>query len=269
MKGRWVKGIATVLGAVVLSTLGIFASDALQGIDSQFASLTGAEKSGICKTGSAPIRIEGATICVDLYEASPSSECPHSELSNMLQSEQNATTQNCYAASVANASPWNFISLPQAQRMCASAGKRLPSSKEWYQIALGTSPDQCIIAGEGTKNTGNESCVSSVGAYDVIGNVWEWVDENVVGNSFDNRLLPIEGYVTSVDANGLAVTSGEESDELYGRDYFWSKEEGVFGMIRGGFYGSNKDAGLYTVNASVPTSFASKGVGFRCVEDVL
>ena len=39
-------------------------------------------------------------------------------------------------------------------------------------------------------------------------------------------------------------------------------------MIRGGFYGSEDDAGLYTANTSVETSFASQGVGFRCVEDI-
>ena len=80
-------------------------------------------------------------------------------------------------------------------------------------------------------------------------------------------LLPEEGYVTSVDAQGLAITSATTPDDMYGRDYVWSKTEGVFGMIRGGFYGSNQDAGLYTVNASVQTNFATQGVGFRCVKD--
>jgi hypothetical protein len=40
-------------------------------------------------------------------------------------------------------------------------------------------------------------------------------------------------------------------------------------MIRGGFYSSGEDAGLYTINASIPTSFATQGIGFRCVQDLI
>ena len=269
MKNQWVKGVFVVLGAVVFSTLGIYASDALQGIDGNLAQLSGSRGGGTCTEGSEPLKVDGSVICVDIYEASPSPKCPHGVLTNALQSEQNANAAECFAASVKDATPWNYISLPQAQRMCAGAGKRLPTSEEWYHIALGTNSDGCTIRGSSVAKTGNAGCVSSIGAYDVVGNVWEWVDEEVVGNTYNGRQLPPEGYVTSVDANGVAAESGATADELYGKDYFWSKTEGVFGMIRGGFYGSNDDAGLYTTNASVPTSFATQGVGFRCVEDVL
>jgi formylglycine-generating enzyme required for sulfatase activity len=153
--------------------------------------------------------------------------------------------------------------------MCAEAGKRLPTSDEWYQIALGTDVSACIVQSGTPQQTGTASCVASSGAYDMVGNLWEWVNETVTGSTFQNRTLPMEGYVTSVDSGGVAVTSDQAPDDLYGADYFWSKNEGVFGMIRGGYYGSGKDAGLYTINASVPTAFASQGVGFRCVEDVL
>jgi formylglycine-generating enzyme required for sulfatase activity len=152
--------------------------------------------------------------------------------------------------------------------MCAGAGKRLPTSDEWYRIALGTETDTCVVDENAVRETGTVECVSSSGIHDMVGNVWEWVDATVVGKNYDDRELPPEGYVTSVDASGVAITTATEGDILYGDDYFWSKGEGVFGMIRGGFYGSDDDAGLYAVNASVPTSFASQGVGFRCVEDV-
>jgi formylglycine-generating enzyme required for sulfatase activity len=269
MQSKWVKGGLTVFGAITLSTLSIFAADSLQGIDSGFSNLAGVKNSGGCSEGTIPFKGDAGIICVDMYEASPSPACQHSVMTNAVQSEQNANTKDCYAVSVPEASPWTYVSLPQAQRLCAAAGKRLPTSDEWYKIALGTNPDSCVINKGSVSPTGNASCISQVGAFDVVGNVWEWVDENVVGNSVDGRALPAEGYVTSVDAKGVAITSGESADELYGSDYFWSKEEGVFGMIRGGFYGSGKDAGLYTVNASVLTSFATQGVGFRCVEDLL
>jgi formylglycine-generating enzyme required for sulfatase activity len=256
------------MGAVAFSTLGIFASDTLRGIDSG-ANIAGVGGAGTCKEGSAPLRVEGDVICVDLYEASPSKGCPHQQLLSAIETERNANASGCYAASVRGASAWTHISLPQAQRMCAGAGKRLPTGKEWYHIALGTDPDSCVIRGNAVSLTGSVECVSSMGAYDVIGNVWEWVDETVIDGTYGGRALPEEGYVTSVDADGVAITTGKAEDELYGEDYVWTKSEGIFGMIRGGFYSSVDDAGLYTMNASIATSFATQGIGFRCVEDVL
>lgn len=269
MKGKLIKGALTVLFASVLSVVGIFASDALQGIDSGIKNLANVGSSNMCPQGMVPIKGNTNVICVDAYEASASEACPNKKPSNIIESEKNANTKECYAASIKGAVPWTFISLPQAQRMCAGAGKRLPTSDEWYQIALGTDPSLCVIRSPHPQDTGTEECLSSVGVYDAVGNVWEWVNETVQGNEWAGRTLPDTGYVASVDAAGIAITTDGAPQELYGADYFWSKQDGVFGMLRGGFFGSENDAGLYTVNASVPTDFASQGVGFRCVEDVL
>ncbi len=269
MKSKLLKGGLTVLGAIFVSTLGIFASDGLRGIDNNMLGLTSGGESGPCRAGMVAMKQDVGILCVDIYEASPSEKCPHHNPVNLLETEKNANASECYAASVKGVQPWSYISLPQAQRMCAGAGKRLPKSDEWYRFALGTDSNSCIVKAVSRTNTGTEGCVSSVGAFDVVGNMWEWVDETVQGNMFKERALPEEGYVSSVDASGVAITSAENPDELYGADYVWSKNEGVFGMIRGGFYGSDTDAGLYTVNASVGTSFGSQGVGFRCVEDVI
>jgi hypothetical protein len=269
MRGRLIKGALTVFGAVLFSTLGIFASDTIRGIDgmSNIAGVSG--RSGVCKQGALPLNGPRGVVCVDVYEASPSSGCPFTATVNVLQSEQNVNTKDCFAVSVKGATPWSFVSLPQAQRACATSGKRLPTSEEWYRIALGTDPASCVVRANGVQKTASTECVSSLGAYDAVGNVWEWVDASVHGNTFNGRTLPTDGYVTSVDADGVAITSGQQADDLYGKDYFWSRTEGIFGMIRGGFYGSGDDAGVYTINASVQTSFATQGVGFRCVEDVL
>lgn len=267
MQNRLLKSGLVVVGAVLLSTLGIFAADSLQGIDGT-AGLSGAKRAGVCVKGMTPLTVDGRVVCVDAYEVSASSKCPHTSPTNAIQTEENATTKDCYPESVKGSAPWSFVSLSQAQRICAVAGKRLPTSEEWYHIALGTDVHDCVINGSTPQDTGESTCVSSVGAYDVVGNVWEWVDEQVIGNTYEGRTLPEEGYVTSVDANGIAVTSGQSPDDVYGKDYIWTKNDGVFGMIRGGFYGSNDDAGLYTINVSVPTNFASQGVGFRCVQDV-
>jgi formylglycine-generating enzyme required for sulfatase activity len=104
----------------------------------------------------------------------------------------------------------------------------------------------------------------------MVGNVWEWVDASVESGQYAHRVLPETGYVTSVDADGIALssnTSTTQEDELYGKDYFWQNKEGVRGMLRGGFYGSGNDGGIYAVNASVDLGFGSVGVGFRCVRE--
>lgn len=268
MRTRLIKGVLVVLGATALSTVGIFASDMLNGVDA-LSRIAGVGNAGRCRDGEVPMRVDDGILCVDTYEASPSPKCVFKNIANIMQSEENLKSSDCYAVSVDNAIPWNFISLPQAQRACAAAGKRLPTSKEWYRLALGTSESKCVVHTASVEKTGTKECVSTLGVYDAVGNVWEWVDENVQGNRLGERVIPNEGFVTSVDADGIAISSGQTPDELYGKDYFWSKTEGVFGMIRGGFYGSGDDAGVYTTNASVVTSFATQGVGFRCVEDIL
>ncbi len=265
MRGKIVKGFAVVLSATALSTLGIFAADSMRGIDSNLASINGG--SGVCPSGMVPIKNDASILCVDMYEATPSKECPHQDPKSMLDTEENLSSADCYAASVEEKDPWTFISLSAAQRMCARAGKRLPTSDEWYRAALGTEADLCVVKESGTLKTGGRECRSTAGTHDAIGNVWEWVDETISGNQFKSQTLPPEGYVDSADASGVAITSADSPSRQFGEDYFWSKDSGTFGMIRGGFYGSGDDAGLYTVNAAVDTTFVAQGVGFRCVED--
>lgn len=268
MRTRLIQGALTVCGAIVLSTIGIFAADSLDGIDRNLVGLSLESENGFCKGGMVLSTSAEGRLCVDQYEASPSQECPHENPLNVLESEANTKHTECFAASEEGGLPWRFVSLSQAQRLCAAVGKRLPTPDEWYRLALGTEPDTCVVDEDAPHTASETACVSAIGAYNTVGNVWEWVDVTVVGRMFEERELPQEGYVSSVDASGVAITVEDRPEELYGEDYFWSKDEGVFGMIRGGYYGSETDAGLYTVNASVPTSFASQGVGFRCVEDV-
>ncbi len=269
MRTRLVKGGLIGFGALVLSTVGIFASDALQGIDSRVGNLANLRSSGLCPEGMTAWKGANGTLCVDLHEVSPGETCPNQSPKNVLESEKNATANGCYAASVAQKDPWTYVTLAQAQRMCAESGKRLPTSEEWYALALGTGSEGCVVNARTPEITKESSCVSSAGVYNMVGNVWEWVDETVNGSTYQDRSLPSEGYVTEADASGVAIATDPMSgSELYGSDYFWSKSDGVFGMIRGGFYGSGSDAGLYTVNASVPTNFATQGVGFRCVMSV-
>jgi formylglycine-generating enzyme required for sulfatase activity len=164
------------------------------------------------------------------------------------------------------------VTYHQAKELCAKANKRLPTNAEWYAFALGT-PDNgsvCNIATDGLKTEGEEGkCVTPRGVHDAIGNAWEWVDDTVVNGEWRGRALPPSGYVVNADRDGVASITHEvtPNHDLHD-DYFWSDTTGEFGMLRGGFYGSGSDAGLYSVQAKTVLSLSGAAIGFRCVSDV-
>jgi formylglycine-generating enzyme required for sulfatase activity len=92
---------------------------------------------------------------------------------------------NLYAVSIPGVPPSRFMSWFQAAAMARNSDKRLPTNAEWQAAALGTptDPRACsirhyesatILSGDGT--TGSSlSCFSDIGAYDMVGNLWEWV----------------------------------------------------------------------------------------------
>jgi hypothetical protein len=89
-------------------------------------------------------------------------------------------TAPLYAVSIPGVLPASCVSWFQAVQACALSGKRLLTNQEWQQAAAGT-PDtgidnldtDCAV---GVIKTGSRSsCVSRWGAFDMIGNVWEWV----------------------------------------------------------------------------------------------
>ena len=258
-----------IIGAVTITAFGIDAADTLKGEGgTMLAQLAGKEVSP-CPAGMRSIDAALTFTCADTYEVSAGNGCPHQRPQSTLDSVRNIQVTDCHGVSQEGSEPWRFVTRDQALQLCAREGKRLPTAAEWYRIALGSEGQTCITNAKTIQKTGTATCIASSGAYDAVGNAWEWIDGQVTNGTYDGRTLPNNGYVSSVDANGIAVTSTDAPDALYGNDYLWSKTDGVYGMIRGGFYGSGDDAGLYTLNAAVPAGFAAQGVGFRCVKDVL
>jgi len=267
---RWRKGLLVGLGAVALSTLGLQATDLMQGVESSlFGSLL--ETGGPCGTHAVPLLLGGRTLCVDQYEASPSEECSVGSIKSLVDTETNLTDGDCAAATEPGVEPWRFVSLTDAQQLCARSGKRLPTNEEWYKTVSGFGDqDQCVTDTDNDtpQPTGKAACVSPLGVYDLIGNVWEWIDEEVTDGQYRERSLPETGYVQSVDTDGIVVTTGNSANTNYGEDYAWTSDDGVRAIIRGGFYGSGDDAGIYSQNIAVPTDCRAAGVGFRCVKDI-
>lgn len=275
-RGSLLRNIGIALGALILSTLAINATDNVDNLSDSLLGqvITSTTESTMCPEGMSFVNQSDGGFCIDMYEASPNEYCEVSDPVNQEDTRLNLNSAECAAVSVKGVQPWRYIARHQAEQVCARVGKRLPTNREWYQASLGT-PDgttdnDCFVEGKTSANpilTGSrDRCISGVGAYDMIGNVWEWVDATVYDGELDGKALPHSGYVSSIDTQGVPIEVSETSDPNFNEDYFWIEQTGVRGMIRGGYFKNGSDAGQYAINAVTPPSFAGIGVGFRCAK---
>jgi len=167
--------------------------------------------------------------------------------------------QNCsndiYAVSLLGATPSRHVTWFQAQQACKNAGKRLPSNAMWQAAVAGT-PDPGPDNGttDCNSNTGSvsltgarSSCVSADGAFDMVGNLVEWVAEWVPRSTGAGTW----GVGTSPtgDYQGLvgAATSGEPG-----------------ALLRGGNFTNGPSAGPFDIDGSGSPSLSAIFIGFRC-----
>jgi eukaryotic-like serine/threonine-protein kinase len=168
--------------------------------------------------------------------------------------------QNCaneiYAVSLPSEIPSANITWFQAQEACANAGKRLPTNAEWQVGANGT-PDPGPDNGTTDCNTASAdgvasltgargSCTSARGAFDMVGNLAEWVADWVPAPtmcpgwaSFSNDDMCLSGASTTANGPGA--------------------------LVRGGAFASldGPSAGPLAVHVFQP-SHSNNFVGFRC-----
>jgi formylglycine-generating enzyme required for sulfatase activity len=167
--------------------------------------------------------------------------------------------QNCandiYAVSLPSEIPSGRITWFQAQEACANAGKRLPTNAEWQVGANGTpdpGPDNgttdCNTKSDGSASlTGARgSCVSARGAFDVVGNLAEWVADWVPAPTF------CPGWATF--SNDDMCLSGASTTT-----------NGPGALVRGGAFASlgGEKAGPLAVHVFQP-QHTNNFVGFRC-----
>lgn len=150
-----------------------------------------------------------------------------------------------YAVSTPGVTPSRYITWFQAVAACRNAGKRLLTNTEWQAASLGT-PDgaPCIVSASVPGVTGTAGCVSDVGTFDMVGNVWEWVGEWVPRstecitdgwNPFSDDFQCLAG----------AATTGPPG-----------------ALTRGGAFSDDTNAGVFAVSGGEPGS--SFNIGFRC-----
>lgn len=259
--------IFLILGAtILLSTLAIDASDTLSGNSGTLlAQLTGYQ-AALCPVGMTHVPAATTFTCVDTYEAAPGKNCPLTDIENQFSTEVNIGNAKCEPESVAGEVPWSQLSREQAALLCTRAGKRLPTASEWYQFAIGTQTDVCNVRSEqAVAGTAESLCRSAAGVVNAVGNVWEWVADDIIDGVYQGRKIPATGYITQVDAGGVATVTVQDKPTVM-EGYLWSGQTGAFGVIRGGFYGSKTDAGVYTLHAETIPTFVGAAVGFRCVQ---
>lgn len=226
--------------------------------------------------------IEVGPTCVDKYEASVWSEAP---LGNGApQGQQFGATSDdypcsdngndcsaeaanpIYAASVPGVRPSASITWFQAQQACGNVGKRLLRNAEWQMAAAGTPDTGGADDGLTTCNTDNlvpgvsstgsrSHCVSNWDAFDMVGNVWEWVEDWIQPNTADGATLSTPLY---------------GGDGLFGINDAPNQTGGAAfpaALIRGGRFAGPAGftgAGVFTLSAQSAPSDSFIGIGFRC-----
>jgi formylglycine-generating enzyme required for sulfatase activity len=272
------KTVAVSVCSTILATLAVNATDMRGTLElSMLARLFAVvpEQAGPCPSDMVLVTQALVPFCIDRYETSPSDGCLYTEPSSQDETAINLSDPACMTTSLPARRPWVYIAQTEAQQACARSGKRLPTASEWYRASLGTpdsghgwTDEHCNVASNvdaGLAGTGQAMrCVSDSGAYDMVGNAWEWVEDQVEHGNWNGRRLPSTGYVTGVDKDGIAFDTATAIDPHFVGDRFWVNPHGVMGMMRGGYYGGEINAGIFSTYAASPPSFVGEAVGFRC-----
>jgi hypothetical protein len=160
-----------------------------------------------------------------------------------------------YACSVSDVTPSRYLTWFQAQSACAASGKRLLTNGEWQAAVAGTEdPGGCVVSAEGPRATGAGTCVSHWGAEDMIGNLWEWVED---------------WYGQGPDTGAEGSQPGEYFGDAYG-NVDAAEHQGTYATrflaagIRGGSWEDGARAGAFAVYLDSAPSLSSNTIAFRC-----
>lgn len=253
-----------------MTALGIDAADTAAGSRATLLGLLfveGDQATFECPGGMSLLKTGTARVCIDSYEAGVGSACSKHQPESVQETLANVEQTGCIPVSEIGQVPWRYVPYRAAEQLCGKAGKQLISSLVWYQAALGTTdnPAICGVSGLLEKTGEHTLCRSGIGAFDMVGNVWELVQGEVRAGEINNAALPASGYVSVITDDGLPRETSSAPVALYGGDYFSAGTVGDRAVMRGGYYNGGTDAGLYNTHSDIAHDFASGAVGFRCM----
>lgn len=224
-------------------------------------------------------------LCVDKYEASVWSSRTGGTQYGIVDGDYPCAEagQDCasgganpiYARSVSGVKP-SSASWFQANIACANAGKHLLSEAEWQAAAAGTPdpglvgvPPNCNTSDAGPTTTGQGgSCLSSAGAENMNGSMWEWVaDWAQSGQNYVGAPLNwADGYFRN--------THWPNAD--YGADGSWNIAASNYNsrvivlsglpaaILVGGGWGMETASGIFARYEYQGPSTGGDDVSFRC-----
>ena len=244
--------------------------------------------------------VDTGKFCIDKYEASNGGGVYLVDMNGDGDTEDtavdvygdgttwNETASTSKAISASDTTPWVNINQVGAKAACLAAGKRLATHYESLLAAKGT-PDthssdpgndleDCNIWANSkpsgsTWSVDNQAiktgtatlCVSDAGAYDLIGNVWEWTDNVISGgiHPVTGVFLPSQNYINEIDVYGLPSLTGSSTAD-YNYDHFWINQSSFRGFLRGGRWDNGSVAGLFALNLHDAPSYTNYRLSFRC-----
>lgn len=178
---------------------------------------------------------------------------------------------NIFALSLPGVIPARTINYFIATAACRNSGKRLVTNAEWQAAALGT-PDpwpqgdpanECNLETPSVALTGSHNeCVSDVGAFDMVGNVIEFVADwgplATTGTNWDVFILGFGGDVSNIGGSPNGTIYGLPGTTLRGGSYAIVPNSG----------GTGERAGVYAIDQNgAPNSIGdATAAGFRCAK---
>jgi prepilin-type N-terminal cleavage/methylation domain-containing protein len=195
----------------------------------------------------------------------------------------------------------------QAITFCQNMGKVLPTDFEWWLASTGTpdpytsaptagtepcqiwnsgawcaysnrKPDGSVWANDkgwgactAAIKTGTASqCESTVGAYDMVGNVWEWVNDTKntsdVYSSGNTQVPATNQTIAQINALGVPIASGGTSCSggKCNSDYYWVTSGSLTAGLRSGYWLTGADAGRFALHLTNASGYTGGDIGFRC-----